>query len=59
LVTYRSLEEGGGGQASEVRGLPPLSAGPSFNISIYASSCVALELWHRDGHRQLVTRFSI
>jgi len=26
---------------------------------IYASSCIALSLWRGDGHRKLVTRFSI
>jgi len=28
-------------------------------FNIYAGSCVALALWRRDGHRQLVTRFGV
>jgi len=28
-------------------------------FNIYAGSCVALALWHGDGHCQLVTRFGV
>jgi len=28
-------------------------------FNTYASSCVALALWRRDGHRQLVTHFGV
>jgi len=28
-------------------------------FNIYASSCVASVLWRGDGHRKLVTRFSV
>jgi len=36
---------------SVTNGLPPLR--------IYASTCVAFALWRGDGHRKLVTRFSV
>jgi len=28
-------------------------------FNIYASSCVALALWRKDGHHKLVTRFGV